>query len=474
MLGAGCGSFERASRGLSFARAARRLGSMSSPAPDRSRLASAWVLSVAAHGAMAAAGLIFVAAGIGRTQRSAHLRHAERVQVDVVIEIELPVMSEGSLVGRALPTELAPVPPHGGIDGVPRPDSGRRGRGGTDEVSESAQNLADQDDAVTLTRGVMTRLDRHQLNRIRASSRRAARENWRASREPMELTFLVTGGQGSHAERRPSADHDPGRGAWGASAPNRRGGEPGAARRPPGQGLASRELGSSIVGGSESSPGAGMPGGAWSGPHQDAAALAHARPLVDRGTPSVPASTRGRPSDTMDSEDEVAHAIRSIVHASTAGGRDGHGPGGQRGPGRTGSGGTAGPGSSSVALGNGRGGRADPGSPDARKTLYLTKMWGKIWPRWSHALPTSDALAGHGASTVISFTLDGQGNVTRATVVRASGIAAFDENVRRAVLSAGPYGPLPSGFGPTLSHSFPFTMDNPAVRPKTVSKTSKR
>ena len=41
-------------------------------------------------------------------------------------------------------------------------------------------------------------------------------------------------------------------------------------------------------------------------------------------------------------------------------------------------------------------------------------------------------------------------------------------------MRAGPYGPLPDGFGPTLSHSFPFTMDNPAVRPKDASKTAKR
>lgn len=446
---------------------------MTSKAPDRSRLASAWALSVAAHAALALGGFALFAANIGQRE-PLHLARAAEVRVSLEVEIDLPAMSVGSPQGEAPPDRLAPVPPHGGVDGMPRPDTGERGKGGTDEASQAALNLADQDDALTLTRGIMTRRDRHQQSRIRAGQHRAARENWRASREPMELTFLVTGGRGTVAERRPSAQFDPGRGAWGASAPSHRGGALGSPRHAPGLGLTPGELGSLTPGGAESSPGAGLPHGAATGPHHDAAALAHARPLVDRGTPSVPAADRGRPSDTVDAEDEVANAIRAIVHASTAGGRAGHGPGGSRGPGATGSGGSAGPGSSSIALGNGQGGRADPGSPDARKTRYLTRMWGKIWPHWANALPTSQALAGHGASTVISFTLDGGGNVTRASVVRASGIAAFDENVRQAVVRAGPYGPLPEGFGPTLSHSFPFTMNNPAVRPKDPSKTAKR
>src|SRR6185436_5582618 len=97
--------------------------------------------------------------------------------------------------------ELVELPavlvPRGGGEAEPRPDTGARGRGGTDAASARATNLADRADDRSLVTEIPSRIDRTQVPRIDAGAERASREDRRASRDPMELTFLASGRSGS-------------------------------------------------------------------------------------------------------------------------------------------------------------------------------------------------------------------------------------------------------------------------------------
>jgi TonB family protein len=67
---------------------------------------------------------------------------------------------------------------------------------------------------------------------------------------------------------------------------------------------------------------------------------------------------------------------------------------------------------------------------------------------------------------IVGFTIAADGSVGSAWVSRPSGIAEFDENCRRAVVRAAPFGPLPPELRPSLHVQLPFVFKNPAVRPK--------
>ena len=231
-----------------------------------------------------------------------------------------------------------------------------------------------------------------------------------------------------------------------------------------------RDPGGASDGGPTAAPGAGVRDGSPGLDHRDSAATALGRPLVDQGTPSVNANVQGKPSDTLDSEQEVAAMMQSLIHASTAGGRQGPGPGGQQGPGATGAGGVAGPGSRSHALGTGNGGVADNDPRDRRRTDYIRRARSKIDRLW--AFPKWAALEGMQGTVIVSFVIQADGSVNAARVTRPSGITEFDESCRQAVLRAGPYGPLPPELGPQLSYSLSFDAKNPAVRPPGASGSS--
>ena len=86
--------------------------------------------------------------------------------------------------------------------------------------------------------------------------------------------------------------------------------------------------------------------------HVDAAArVLFARPLVPAARAAVPTETRGRPNDTLDSTQEVADRVSSLLHASSAGGEVGPGVGGDRGGGVPGAFGSSGLGSRSSPSG---------------------------------------------------------------------------------------------------------------------------
>ncbi|WP_438036803.1 TonB family protein [Sorangium sp. So ce204] len=450
---------------------------------DGRRIASAWALSVAAHAGLVGAGALVVAGSFSGREVARARTVGSSAAMSAPIEIELPVVTDGTLDrAAATASELAVRLSRGGGEAAPRPDTGTSGRGGTDAAELPALNLADRDDAIFLSPEIRSRLDRSQIQRIRSSSQRASREDWRASREPMELTFLAGGRVGRRAERRTSAERDPSLGARDGGAPQRRGGELGAAAQPAGTdgatdvsaardaplslGASPRATGGAVEGGERASAGLGVRDGRPGEDHRESAAVPLARPMVAVGTPSVPADAVGHPNDTVDSEQEVATAIQSLVHASSAGGARGFGPGGQAGPGATGAGGVAGRGARSSALGSGRGRLLDNDPLDRRRSHYMRQVMAKLHPLWADAFPKWAAGEGLQGTVIVTFVIRADGTVGSASVTRPSGIPEFDENCRRAVLRGSPYPPVPPELGESFRWSMPFEARNPAVLPK--------
>jgi TonB family protein len=423
---------------------------------------AAGLLSVLAHVAILGGAASLVLARLRSFERPlvAFVRELPRTELELEL-LPLEVVPSPAEGAAAEPVVAALA--RGGGEGVPRPDTGRAGRGGEATTPKPAVNLADQDDRVTLVDSVLSRLDRSQHARIRVSKVRASRENWRASRDPMELTFLTSGDASeARAERRPRAASDPSRGAWARGSPAARGAALGEAPRPDGVGEARRAVGADVRGGERSSAGLGVRDGASSTDARASAEQARARPLVSLGTPSVASFREGKPSDTLDSEQEVAEAMKAFVHASTMGGRKADGVGGEPGKGAPGAGGREGPGAVSNALGTGKG----PGVDNPARALYVRQVLAKVHPLWANAFPRSAALEGRGGETAVRFTILSDGSVTGVTVSRASGIPEFDENCRRAVVRAAPFPPLPRELGSSLTWTLPFVVQNPAVRPK--------
>jgi TonB family protein len=168
----------------------------------------------------------------------------------------------------------------------------------------------------------------------------------------------------------------------------------------------------------------------------------------------------------LDSEQEVATAIQSLVHASAAGGARGLGPGGQAGQGAPGAGAVVGSGARSTALGAGRGGLLDNDPLDRRRALYMRQVLAKLAPLWADAFPKWAASEGLQGTVIVTFVIRADGSVASAAVTRPSGIAEFDENCRRAVLRGAPYPPVPPELGESFRWSMPFEARNPAVLPR--------
>lgn len=433
-------------------------------------LSTAGIVSLAAHVSIALAlvALVRFASGSDPLAPSPVDKPQGDADDDTVV-IEVPRVDQKSAL---LAEEHAPVAPpepprpKGGSD--PRPDTGRKGRGGDNQVTERALNLADRDDGLSRDRSVLSRIDRSQLARIDANGARRSREDWRASREPMEVTFFAMGTSGIVQERRPAAEVDPARGARLSTRRDSMGAELGAPPEPDGFGDMAQPEGGDRRGGPTNASGFGARYGAKSAAETERVRLADGRPEVDRSTPSSFANDQGKPADTFDSEQEVAARELSIIHASTAGGRAGAGRGGQDGPGAPGSGGDRGAGSVSSPMGQGGSGAPDPN--EAARIGYIRAVQSKVHPLWANAFPKRAILEGLQGTATIRFVIEANGSVSSAAVSRSSGIPEFDENVRQAVLKGAPYGPLPQALLPRLNMSIPFTAKNPAVRPKDPSE----
>jgi protein TonB len=174
---------------------------------------------------------------------------------------------------------------------------------------------------------------------------------------------------------------------------------------------------------------------------------------------------KGRPSDDVDAEQEVATTLRSLVHASASGGRVGDGRGGVGGGGDPGAGGR-GDGSHPRPLGPGDGAWFDLDSRDPRLLPYFRSLHKKIDPLWLNAFPKSALMDLKQGTVILEFTIAADGTLQVSwPPVRPSGIDEFDRNCADALRRASPVPPVPKELGrATLRVRAPFVASNPIVK----------
>ena len=312
------------------------------------------------------------------------------------IAVELPLVGDGVLLEeRPVDPTGEPPAPSGGAT-VARLDTGAQGRGGDERSAQPAINLADGNEQARLSPDLVNRLDRDQFQRLRVARVRRSWEDRRATTHPTELTLVVTG-PGRILERRPLSPAEPSRGSLQSPSASVRGGEVGAGPLDdPAE--AERRAGGAEAGSMRGAPGPGVAAARAGLDHRPSAPIGSARPDVTRGPVAVPANEPARPRDDVDSDQEVATTVRSLLHASTAGGAPGEGSGGNGGGGEAGAGGSAGPGSRARPMGIGEGDTFDFWTSDPRLVGYFRQLHARIDPLWANAFPKSALLelqAGH-------------------------------------------------------------------------------
>jgi TonB family protein len=192
---------------------------------------------------------------------------------------------------------------------------------------------------------------------------------------------------------------------------------------------------------------------------------------VTESAPSIPGIWDGRPNDTVDSDQEVANTVRSLVHASVAGGLPGEGRGGSESPALDpgAGGGTTGRASVARPLGSGDGELVDWNTNDPMLLPYFRKIHAKVNPLWANAFPKSAMVELKQGTVILDFTIASDGTATVAwPPVRPSGIEEFDRNCADAIRRASPFDPLPQALkdlGRTsLRIRAPFVAKNPIVK----------
>ena len=379
--------------------------------------------------------------------------------------VELPGFADGTLLIDREPDPQGEAPVPAGGDTTPRLDTKTAGHGGDTTAKVAATHLADKDEAMHLSPDLLSRLDRDQEARLRSSHERRAWEDRRATTHPMELTFLASGDL-ERMERRTPSPFDPSRGALASPAAAVRGGDIGEANNGEGTDAERHRLGAARLGSVGSAPGVGVKDGRPGDDHGSGARVAHARPDVTQGPVTVPALLKGRPNDDTDSEQEVATTLRSLVHASAAGGILGDGKGGTGGGGAAGAGGGTGDGSHPRPLGVGDGAWFDLETSDPRLIPYFRSLHKKIDPLWANAFPRSAILDLKQGTVILEFTISADGSVSVSwPPVRPSGIDEFDRNCADALRRASPVPPIPKELGRTTLHiRAPFIASNPIVK----------
>jgi TonB family protein len=418
-----------------------------------------WAASIAVHaGIMALTGWVAF-----RTMHRPPAPSPPAREGDVVVPVELPTVAEGSLVVDRPPDVLGSLPVHSGGDTVPRVDTGHSGRGGEATVDRAAIHLSDRDERLRLSTDLLSRLDRDQAQRVRSSPVRSSFEDRRATTHPAELTFIATGAF-ERAERRAPSSSDPSRGALEARAPSVRGGEVGTPD-PFGDEGSRSALGGLRAGSLNDEPGRGVRDRKPGDDHHVAAAVGYVRPDVVRGPVAVQAAEKGKTRDDIDSEQEVATILRSLVHGSTAGGVLGQDRGGTALGGDPGAGGDRGPGSHPQPLGDGQGDWFDINTSDPRLLPYFRRLHARIDPYWVNAFPRSAMLDLRQGTVILEFTIaeDGTAKVVWPPL-RPSGIDEFDKNCADAIRKAGPFDPIPKELGRnSLRIRAPFVASSPIV-----------
>jgi TonB family protein len=432
-------------------------------------------MSLVVHLALAS-GVVFLAVrnwAHEEAEREAEIDRQRQAGLDLTLD--LPGVTDGTLDSNATVDPRGDAPTASGGSTIARVDDGDLGHGGDNAAAVKAIHLTDRDEGILLSPDLISRLDRSQQHRIKSSSIRTSWEDRRSTTHPMEATFIAMG-KGDRQERRVVAQTDPSRGAMQALAPSTIGGNPGTLPTFAGddtQGPAADRAvtysttapGSHDDGSLTSSPGLGAHGANAGTDHRSSAAVANARPDVTQGPVAIPAIDKSKPRDDVDSEQEVSTIVRSLVHASTAGGPNGDGRGGTGGGGPTASGGTSGDGSHSKPLGVGDGDLFDLDTNDPRLVPYFRRLHAKIDPLWVNAFPRSAMLELKQGTVIIDFTIDENGTAHVSwPPVRPSGIDEFDRNCAEAIRKAGPFDPIPASLGVKKLHvRAPFTARSTIV-----------
>jgi TonB family protein len=379
------------------------------------------------------------------------------------IGVELPSVSEGFADERTI--DPAGDPPRA-VAGAPiaHPDTGAPGRGGDTSAPMPATNLAAADERILLSPDLLNRLDRDQVQRLRVASVRVSWEDRRSTSHPAELTLVVIG-PGTVRERRSLAATEPNRGVLDSPAASVRGSSLGATS-PGDVGPGERRAGEEHSGTAARAPGQGLRDAPAGTDHRVSAPIGSARPAVALGPVAVLANARGLPKDNVESEQEVAATIRSLVHASTAGGLDGDGAGGGGGGGEPGVGSIGPAGFRSRPMGVGDGDVYDYWTSDPRLVQYFRRIHARIDPLWKDAFPKHALLELRQGTVILEFTVfaDGRAEVSWPPV-RPSGVNEFDANCADAVRRASPFPPIPAALGvANLRIRAPFVASNPIVK----------
>jgi len=383
---------------------------------------------------------------------------------------DAPATADGIAVEETSIDSFVSVSLRSSGDAVAHLDDGLPGRGGDPSARIQALNLADADDRMRQSPDLLNRLDRDQIQRLRASRARASWDDRRATTHPAELA-LVAVGPGPVHERCPQSPAMPALGANDPAPPSRRQGS--ASPGPPAAQAEDIQDDGDAARGSAEGDRTGSPV-VREGPGQRHAAdgtdrwpgapVGEARPSVTRARVAVPASERSRPSDDVDSDQEVATVVRSLVHASAAGGVPGDKEGGSGGGGAAAAGGIHGVGSRARSLGEE--GLVDYWTEDATSLPYFRQIFRRIDPLWTNAFPKSALLELKQGIVILEFTIDADGRaVVEWPPVRSSGIDEFDRNCAEAIRRAAPFPPIPRELGvKVLRIRAPFVASNPIVK----------
>jgi TonB family protein len=403
----------------------------------------ALVTSIVAHALLLGCGALVLSHSLaehGRTAKPALAAPAPEVEV----EVDLPSFTNSSSAperdSRELPetTELAPVAGGGPLER--HPDTEHAGRGGSRSASQAATNLSSSIDPITLETDPLTHLDRSQVSRLHTAGERRSWDDHRSTPNPMQLTFLATG-PGAVRERRAVA---PGtRGSVAGAVPTPFGGAVGGSPTEAALG-AEAAAGTTLAGRLDPSVQQGAPSAAPSSARSKGAEVLLARPWVMRARPALPTEVRERPNDTTDSSEAVAARVAALIHASTVGGPQGPGVGGEPSGGQPGRGGEQGIGSHAAASGFGPGPDAlnDPGIQG-----YIASLKQRVDDKLVRAFPDWAIEEGRSGHVIFEFAVLADGRVERVRLVRPSGINEYDGNVLSGVRQIPSFGPLPRALG---------------------------
>lgn len=381
------------------------------------------------------------------------------VTVELEAEVTLPEVAAAG-PEAAEPSSLPPpLEARPGGRHAPRPDLEKAGLGGERTSAEDATNLASSIDPIALERDPATQRDRSQVSRLRTAWKRESRDDRRATPTPMELTFLATG-PGHVRARRDFALTDPARGVLSGGVASVVGTKVGGQGATDTGSIPDEANGGAVAGADRSELGRGARDGSDAQEFHAAARVLFARPLVTAGRAAVPTESRGRPNDTLDSSQEVAAKVSSLLQASSAGGEVGPGVGGERGGRAPGAFGTSGLGSRSSPSGSGFGTdfADDPGFSGYSRALrnQLAQLLAKAFPDWAIE-------QGRGGHVIFEMTLASDGKPSAVHIVRPSGVGEYDDNVLRAVRGVRSFGRLPSGFGAPAQFRVSWDAVNPAI-----------